>query len=261
MAARFTPFVRAAFLLRGKMSKKKELHKVREYEICKCLVTNIQAVTGHRTHDIISYLSKSAETLLRENNIDMTKQLPDTKPLKARQYEYYPNTKIYFGVSFNHRREYIDEFINDDDYNAKEIQLTTFYFYTPSSVKKLSEIEYDELIIDGMLTDSSHDFDPPKINKPKSIPEKIAEQEAYDKRDKERTIRYEIKELKELLRWRLELDGKVSSCKTKYDKSELKEDIGICIRRINSSTNYLRNLGDESHKTLLPQTIKINLKL
>lgn len=240
---------------------KKELEKVREYEICRCLVTNIQSVTGHRTHDIIAYLAKSAETLLKENNIDISKQLLDKMPLKARQYEYYPDTKIYFGVSFNHRREIIDEFVNSDDYNAKEIQLTTFSFYTPSSIKKLSETEYDELIIDGMLTDSSHDFDPPKINKPKSIPEKIAEKEAIDKRDKERMIKSEIKELKDLLRWRLELDGKVDSCKTKYDKKDLADDIGACISEINRSTNYLRHLGDETHKALLPKTIKINLKL
>lgn len=240
---------------------KKEFEKVREYEICKCLVTNIQSVTGHRTHDIIAYLSQSAETLLKDNNIDISKQLSDRKHLKARHYEYYPNTKIYLGVSVNHRREIIDEFTSSDDYNAKEIQLTTFSFYTPSSFKKLSEIEYDEMVIDGMLTDSSHDFDPPKINKPKTIPEKIAEQEACDKRDKERTIKYEIKELKDLLKWRLELDARVGLCKSERDKRELKEEVRVCISQINGSTNYLRSLGDETHKVLLPEIIKIDLKL
>lgn len=240
---------------------KKEFEKVREYEICKCLVTNIQSVTGHRTHDIIAYLSQSAETLLKDNNIDISKQLLDRKHLKARHYEYYPNTKIYLGVSVNHRREIIDEFTNSDDYNAKEIQLTTFTFYTPSSFKKLSEIEYDEMVIDGMLTDSSHDFDPPKINKPKTIPEKIAEQEALDKRDKERTIRSEIRELKDLLRWRLELDARVGLCKSGQDKKELREEVRVCISQINGSTNYLRSLGDETHKPLVPEILKINLKL
>lgn len=240
---------------------KKEFEKVREYEICKCLVTNIQSVTGHRTHDIIAYLSQSAETLLKDNNIDISKQLLDHKHLKARHYEYYPNTKIYLGVSVNHRREIINEFTSSDDYNAKEIQLTTFTFYTPSSFKKLSEIEYDEMVIDGMLTDSSHDFDPPKINKPKTIPEKIAESKAWEVREKQRLIKSEIKDLKDLLRWRLELDNKASSCKTQYDKKELAEDVRCCISQINGSTNYLRSLGDETHKPLVPEILKINLKL
>ncbi len=240
---------------------KKEIEKVREYEICRCLVTNIQSVTGHKTHDIISYLSQSAETLLKENNIDISKKIPFGNPFKVRSYEYYPNTKIYLGISVNHRRETVEVVTDDDEYDFMELLLTTFSFYTPSSIKKFSEKEYDELIIDGMLTDSSHDFDLPKINKPKSIPEKIAEQEAYNKRDKERTIKSEIKELKDLLRRRLELDSKVGSCKTKYDKKDLADDIRICISQINGSTNYLRHLGDETHKALLPKTIKINLKL
>jgi hypothetical protein len=239
---------------------KKELDKIREYEICKCLVTNIQAVTGHRTHDIIAYLSQSAETLLKENQIDISKELPNRDHQKARQYEYYPDTKIYLGVSVHHRREEIQEVINGN-YDYKEIQLTTFSFYTPSSIKKLSEIEYDELIIDGMLTDSSHDFDPPKINKPKSIPEKIAEQKEYEKRDKQRTIKSEIKDLKDLLKWRLDLDKKIGACQTQKEKRDFAEDVRCCIRQINGSTNYLRNLGDESHKVLLPEIIKIDLKL
>jgi hypothetical protein len=244
------------------MSKnKKELEKVREYEICRCLVTNIQSVTGHKTHDIISYLSQSAETLLKENNIDISKKIPFGNPFKVRSYEYYPNTKIYLGISVNHRRETVEVVTDDDEYDFMELLLTTFSFYTPSSLKKFSEKEYDELIIDGMLTDSSHDFDLPKINKPKSIPEKIAEQKAYEKRDKERTIKSEIRELKGHLKWRLELDARVSLCKTQYDKKELREEVRVCISQINGSTNYLRSLGDETHKPLVPEILKINLKL
>ena len=245
------------------MSKKLIKKVVKEYEICRCLVTNIQSITGHKTHEIISFLSSFAESCIKENdfNVDKFIDVCIFEENSVKDYTYYPNTKIYLGVCVT--RDNID--VLDSNEYVGENMLVKYKFYTPTTVKKLTQDQFDDIVIDAMLTDFSMDFDPPTIKKPKTLVQKKQEQEEFLKREKEREVRYHSKELKICLKKALKLKKEIDTLSRtqstdKNIKSRLKEllrDLQHVQIRINQNLHHLKNLGDKTHEVLLTPTDSI----
>ena len=237
------------------MSKKLSAKKVvKEYEICRCLVTNIQSVTGHKTHEIVSFLSSVAENCIKINNfaIDKFEYIDIFGDNSVKDYVYYPGTKIYLGVSIS--RTNIDAYDDKDNY-VGENMIVKYKFYTPTTVKKFTQAQFDDVVVDGLLTDFSMDFDPPSIKKPKTLVQRKKEREELEKRDQERIIKglkNDLKEhLKEAIIWKNEAQNMGSSKSSRLDAAR-------ALRKLQRHTNqiiaHLRELGDKTHEVLLTPT-------
>lgn len=237
------------------MARKKKV--IREYNVCKCLVTNIQSATGHKTHEILSYLNSLAENCIKENGlkVDKYEDVPYYEPSVV-DYSYYPNTKIYLAVSISRASNMVDEEGCDD---LVQCMWVNYKFYTPSSIKKLTQEQFDDMVIDAMLTDFSMDFDPPAIKKRKTLIQLKKEEEEREAREKVRTIKTLKDELKSLLRQTLEYkqnseDPSISkSTRNYYTRISNKWQ-----RQANIIINQLIELGDKTHEVLLTPTDSIN---
>jgi hypothetical protein len=249
------------------VSKKLIKKVVKEYEICRCLVTNIQSVTGHKTHEIISFLSSFAENCIKENdfNVDRFIEVNSFEHNSVKDYTYYPNTKIYLGVCASRSNVDVHSSVSGFNDYIGENMLVKYKFYTPTTMKKLTQDQFDDIVIDAMLTDFSMDFDPPTIKKPKTLVQKKQEQEEFLKREKERDIAYHNKELKSFLKNALKLKKEIDSLYkeqspdklTKIKLKELRRDLQITQQRINQNLQHLKNLGDKTHEVLLTPTDSI----
>lgn len=245
------PFVHAAFFTRSFMARKKKV--LREYNVCKCLVTNIQSVTGHKTHEILSYMHSLAENCIKENGlrVDKYEEVPYYEPTII-DYSYYPNTKIYLAVSINRISNLIEEDNSDD---LVQCMYVDYKFYTPSSIKKLTQEQFDDIVIDAMLTDFSMDFDPPAIKKRKTLVQLKKEEKEREAKEKVRQINYLKKELKSLLRQTLEYKANaVDDSSTKSTRNYYVRQFKKSEREINYVINQLKNLGDKTHEVLLTPT-------
>jgi len=235
--------------------KSKDNHKVlREYEICRCLVTNIQSVTGHKTHEILSFLHSLAEECIAENELQVDKYDSDVSHYEnsIAKYSYYPDTKIYLGVSVIRKvRSFHDEPYN----NHCRVMIVKYKFYTPSTFKKLTQEQFDDIAIDAMLTDFSMDFDPPAIKKKKTLIELKKEEEEREQKERLRFIRSLKQDLKDELR---DLLSYKKSAADLTNSKTTRNDSARRYRAAEKRANYiiaeLKELGDKTHEVLLTPT-------
>jgi hypothetical protein len=239
------------------MSKKNKVTIKREYDICRCLITNIQSITGHKTHDIIAFMDGLAQQCLKDNGLDFASAPKknnygdyDDRYISVQNYGYYPDTKVYLGVSISREAVY------SRSYEESYI-LVKYRFYTPSTFKKLNEKDFDEMVIDAMLTDTSLDFDPPNIRKNKTLIQKEQEEKEREERETKREIKANLKELKELLSKGLELDNTKKAGGGNWLKRDLNMAIARNAREIQHTISYLKELGDKTHESLFPSTDSI----
>jgi hypothetical protein len=130
-----------------------------------------------------------------------------------------------------------------------------YKFYTPSSIKKLTQEQFDDMVIDAMLTDFSMDFDPPAIKKRKTLIELKKEEKEREAKEKVRQINYLKKELKSLLRQTLEYKANaVDDTSTKSTRNYYVRQFRKSEREVNHIINQLKNLGDKTHEVLLTPT-------
>ena len=238
------------------MSKNTLTKKViKEYEICRCLVTNIQSITGHKTHEILSFLSSIAENCIKENDFIVDKFV-DTYMFTdntIKGYAYYPETKVYLGVSVT--RSSIDERGSHGKHVMSENMLVKYKFYTPTTVKKFTQEQFDDVVIDGMLTDFSMDFDPPSIKKPKTLVQKQKEIEEYEKREQARLIRSLKEDLKNYLKDAMKYKKEsLNMSNSKSTRSDFAAYFRKSERYANQTIAQLRELGDKTHEVLLTPT-------
>lgn len=240
------------------MSKQKKNQKiVREYEICRCLITNIQSITGHKTHDIIAFMDEVSQRCLKDNGLDATKfpkknkyQCYDVDYLTVKDYDYYPGTKVYLGVSITFD---IESYHGDYD----ETMNIKYKYYTPATTKKLNESQYDEMVVDAMLTDTSLDFDPPSIKKGKTLLQKQQEEKEREEKHRQQEIDRSLKCLKELLKTGLKLEKAKCIPGGPISRRELNIAINKNSREIRNVINCLKNMGDKTHETLFTSTDSI----
>lgn len=236
----------------SKLSAKKV---VKEYEICRCLVTNIQSVTGHKTHEIISFLSSVAENCIKTNDfvVDKFVDLNRFNDNSIKDYAYYPGTKIYLGVSIT--RLNVDVYENKPRNYVGENMLVKYKFYTPTTVKKFTQEQFDDVVIDGMLTDFSMDFDPPSIKKPKTLVQKKKEIEEFEKRQEARYIKDLNKDLKSYLKEALlHKREAVNMDNSKSSRLDHARRLRVLERYIHQTVARLKELGDKTHEVLLTPT-------
>ena len=229
---------------------KKHREVIKEYEICRCLVTNIQSVTGHKTHEIISFFSSLAESCIKSNqfNVERFVDLDFSDEVSVKDYTYYPNTKIYLGVCV--ARSNIDAFDRNGDYVGQNM-LVKYKFYTPTTVKKLTQAQFDDIVIDAMLTDFSMDFDPPEIRKPKTLVQKKQEEKILEDRRKQRDIQLLEKDLKEILKESLKISKEIDKLRqvkpldkdTQRNIKALTRDLSDKERQANLCIYDLKELG------------------
>ncbi len=138
----------------------------REYSFCRSLVFAIQSITGEKTHDILATLVSKAEEVIKVNEINVAKPIQDSwyAQMKCRDYIYYPNTKLYLGVYINVVARH------DGSWNSPIplYNIVSYNFKLPNSYVKMNQQEFDDIAVDGMLTDSSFNFDKPTIKRPKT---------------------------------------------------------------------------------------------
>lgn len=226
----------------------------REYDICRCLVTNIQSVTGHKTHEILSFMHSLAEECITENGLKVDKYDKDISYNEAAiiKYTYYPNTKIYLGVSVIRSWDSIH---NENTDNYDNVMLVKYKFYTPVTIKKLTQEQFDDIVIDAMLTDFSMDFDPPAIKKKKTLIELKKDEEERERKYNIRLIKSLKKELRDELRSALQYKREaVNDANSKYEKNDYARRYRRSERDINSLINRLKQLGDKTHEVLLTPT-------
>lgn len=237
------------------MSKNLAKKVVREYEICRCLVTNIQSVTGHKTHEIISFLSSMAENCIKINdfNVDKFIDIDRFQDNSVKDYAYYPGTKVYLGVSIT--RTNIDAYENVSRRYIGENMLVKYKFYTPTTIKKFTQEQFDDVVVDGLLTDFSMDFDPPSIKKPKTLVQRKKEMEEYEKREQARlvkSLKQDLKEyLKEAMLYEHEAQNMANSKSSRLDAARRFRQLE---RYANQTLARLRELGDKTHEVLLTPT-------
>ena len=238
------------------MSKKLSAKKVvREYEICRCLVTNIQSVTGHKTHEIISFLSSVAENCIKINDFSVDKfiDLNRFDDHSIKDYVYYPGTKIYLGVSVT--RSNVDAYENGSRSYIGQNMLVKYKFYTPTTIKKFTQEQFDDVVVDGMLTDFSMDFDPPSIKKPKTLVQRKKEIEEYEKKEKARLVKSLNKDLKDLLKEALMYKREaVNEKNSKSSRLDAARRLRVLERYVNQTIVQLKELGDKTHEVLLTPT-------
>jgi len=226
----------------------------REYDICRCLVTNIQSVTSHKTHEILSFMHSLAEECIVENGLKVDKYDKEVSYNEAAiiKYTYYPNTKIYLGVSVVRSWDSVH---NEDLDNYSYIMTVRYKFYTPVTIKKLTQEQFDDIVIDAMLTDFSMDFDPPSIKKKKTLIELKKEEEEWERKYSLRLIKSLKKDLKDELRNALFYKREAAnSANSKYERNDYAKRYRRAEHDINSIISRLKQLGDKTHEVLLTPT-------
>lgn len=237
---------------------KTKIHK--EYEICRCLVTNIQSITGHKTHEILAFISSVAEKCVEDNKLDLSSFDEDDRYV-INDYAYYPNTKVYFGVSVTKNSQ--EDYRDNSDY--KYYVDIKYKFYVPKTVKKLTQEQFDDMVIDAMLTDFSMDFDPPAIRKTKTLVEQQAEKEERERREKDRQVRWHKRELKDSLKAALRHKSAVDKLSKiqsppaaiKIELRNSRHELKYYNNIINNALYELKKLGDKTHEVLLTPTDSI----
>jgi hypothetical protein len=195
-----------------------------------------------------------AQQCLKDNGLDFTSTTfknrygdYNDRYISVQDYGYYPGTKVYLGVGISrevaYSRNYEESFI-----------LVKYKFYTPSTFKKLSEKQFDEMIIDAMLTDTSLDFDPPNIRKNKTLIQKEQEEKEREERERKREIRDNLKELKEYLKIGLDYEKIKKAGGGGWSKRDLNLTIARNSTQIRQTISYLKELGDKTHEVLLTPT-------
>jgi hypothetical protein len=201
-------------------------------------------------------MDDAAQRCLKANGLDFTTVPKRNKyntfgefeeGQSVQDYACYPNTKVYLGVSIS--REAVR-------YHDEPYILVKYKFYTPSTFKKLNEKEFDEMIIDAILTDTSLDFDPPNVRKKKSLIEKEQEEKEKKERYKKYQIQYYLKELRILFKRKLVLNNTTVST-TGLSQRELNILINKNTMEIRQAVSNLKELGDKTHKSLFPSTDSI----
>lgn len=237
---------------------KTKIHK--EYEICRCLVTNIQSITGHKTHEILAFISSVAEKCVEDNKLDLSSFDEDDRYV-INDYTYYPNTKVYFGVSVTKNSQ--EDYRNNSDYRY-HVNIK-YKFYVPKTVKKLTQEQFDDIVIDAMLTDFSMDFDPPAIRKTKTLVEQQAEKEERERREEEREIRFYKQELKDSLKAALRHKNAIDklskiqrpSAEVKVELRNNRHQLKYYNSIIEDALDILKRSGDKTHEVLLTPTDSI----
>lgn len=171
VAARFIPFVRAAFYMEVVLAKVKEIR--RQYSFCKSLVYAIQSITGDKTHDILARLVQEADQAIIDYEVDLEERrsLSWFDAASAKKYFYYPGTKLYLGA-------YVIVRTAQDYYGGKYYNKVSYSFKLPQSYVNMDDKAYDDVAVDGLLTDSSFDFDKPTLKNAKTPKEKRDEANA-----------------------------------------------------------------------------------
>lgn len=147
-----------------------------EYSFCKSLVYSIQAITRQKTHEILATLVSKADEVIAANEIDVTtKSITDSwcSEISCRDYIFYPGTKMYLGIYvriYGSRK-------NPSSWSSPVINVVSYSFKLPQSYVRMTQQEFDDIAVDGMLTDSSFDFDKPTIKRPKTPAEQKKERE------------------------------------------------------------------------------------
>lgn len=225
-------------------------------------------MTGHKSHEILTYFCSIIDRSAAENGLDLSKYEEDQCE-KIYYYGYYPNTKIYFGLS-------VEKACRHDWWLAGRKSESDFCkfinikcdIYTPSSTTTLTQSQVDDMVIDAMLTDFSPDFNLPNIKKRKTLIEK--EEEKKKQREKEIKIeirdyiydlKFYISQVKKNKKALNELINKQSKQKlTKEERLSLKE-LSSCIshdeRNIKVISKRLKEIGDKTHEVLLTPTDSI----
>ena len=226
----------------------------REYDICRCLVTNIQSITGHKTHEILSFMHSLAEECIAENGLKVDKYDKNVLYNQAAvmKYTYYPNTKTYLGVSVV---RIWDSFRDDNSDSYNYVMIVKYKFYTPVTVKKLTQEQFDDIVIDAMLTDSSMDFDPPSIKKKKTLLELKQEEEELERKYNLRLIKSLKQELKQELKNALHCKRQaVDDTNSKSERNYYTRMYRRSEHDVNSIIRRLKQLGDKTHEVLLTPT-------
>ena len=160
----------------------------RKYSFCKSMVYAIQQITGEQTHDILSTLVSKGDELWVMHEIDPaeTVSLGWYNEVKKRDYIYYPGTKLYLGV-------YVQKHTSKGGYgnSSDRINHLSYSFKLPQTYVKMNDKEYDDIAVDGMLMDSSFNFDEPTLKRPATPAEKKA------KREEKQALAKAKRELKE----------------------------------------------------------------
>jgi hypothetical protein len=162
------------------METKEESTKVyKSYSFCKSIVYAIQAITGEKTHDILGTLVSEAENVFNANEIDITKRMEGRRYWErekaARNYIYYPGTKLYLGIYV--KLDSKNSGYVNGKYIRGEFNHAKYSFKLPQSYVEMTGEEFDNIAVDGMLTNSSFDFSPPKLKRPRTPAEKKKERE------------------------------------------------------------------------------------
>jgi len=169
----------------AKKKKAGDMRVVKTYNFCKSLVYAIQAITGKSTHDILGVLVEKGDALVKANEVAVDERIKSRSwwnPAKTyKDYMYYPGTELYLGVYMNISTE--GEYANGEKEYYNSVR---YSFKLPSSVVKMTEEEYNNIVIDGMLADASFNFDPPKLKPTVTPAEKRAKKEAQELKRKEK---------------------------------------------------------------------------
>ena len=163
------------------LEEKEELHIRRDYSFCKSMVYAIQAITDEQTHDILATLVAEGDKLFMMHEIDITKPLNRTGyhgEKKKRSYIYYPNTKLYLGIYVGIRTD-DGGYYDVDTYIKGKSNHVSYSFKLPQTRIKMSQKEFDDIAVDGMLTDSSFNFDEPNLRRPSTPAEKKKKEQEY----------------------------------------------------------------------------------
>lgn len=149
----------------------------RSYQFCKSMMYAIQAITGHKTHEIVSNLVSIADKIIESHEVDPSD--PHKKGFKSyygkeiKDYIYYPETKVYTGVYLKITADDAESYWGLK--SGKKENSVSYSFKAPQSYIKLNDTEFDDLAADGMLMDYSLDIDEPNLRKTKTPAEKKAE--------------------------------------------------------------------------------------
>lgn len=153
-------------------------HIEREYSFCKSLVFAIQNITGDKTHEILAKLVSEADQALQEYEVDVNEKRSTGYYAEDRikKYIYYPGTKIYLGAYVGVRARKSHGTTQSGKKFRGMYNIVSYNFKLPQSYVKMNDSKYDEIAVDGMLTDTSFDFNEPSVKNPKTPAEKRKEQ-------------------------------------------------------------------------------------
>ena len=137
---------------------------IKNYTFSKSVIYAIQAITGEKTHTIISTLAAKGDEIIEKNKLQtnwtMNACYSDVNS-STREYLYYPNTKFYIGIYVNISKNDVYNYDHGNEYLT--FVHIKYNVKLPQSMIHLTEQEYENLAVDGLLTDFSEDLEEPKI--------------------------------------------------------------------------------------------------